>query len=331
MVQAIYGETANDVWKQATEKLLKSGVNMVESRSGKTYELLHTIFSINDPRQRWVTYRDPPISIAFALAEVVWILNGSNDARVINYWNPTLSTYAGNGEIYHGAYGHRIRKNFGFDQMERAYDILKNNSESRQTVIQIWSPKDDIPDPLGNPVAQDIPCNICSLLKVRDSKLEWTQIIRSNDIYRGVPYNFVQYTTLQEILAGWLEIDVGSYTQLSDSLHLYQLDKQKLSIVEREDILNFDRLALKKHRSEALFRDIFDRMKDMSCRSFSKENLLKTAYLHSGYEAYDNILLVIAAYTARKMGYEDLVLRFIASCTNQLFRQIWMNWENHNR
>ena len=54
------------------------------------------------------------------------------------------------------------------------------------------------------------------------------QIVRSNDLFRGVPYNFVQFTSLQEILAGWLGIELGTYNQISDSLHLYTEDKKQI-------------------------------------------------------------------------------------------------------
>lgn len=329
MIPVFSGETANDVWKQAAEKLLFGDEIIIESRAGRTSELLHAIFFIADPRQRWITYRNPSISIAFALAEVVWILNGSNEAQVINFWNPILNRYAGNEEIYHGAYGYRIRERFGIDQLERAYNVLKSNPKSRQAVIMIWNPNDDLPNMDGEPNNSDIPCNICSMLKVRESKLEWTQIIRSNDIFRGVPYNFVQFTMLQEILAGWLELDVGAYTQLSDSLHLYHTDKEVLSISERANIKNYDILNLNKAQSHAIFSDIFERMRIISKRTIDREKLMTLAYLQSGYDAYDNIMLILSAYAAKKMGFADLVIQFINKCTNNLFCQMWDDWDKH--
>lgn len=46
--------------------------------------------------------------------------------------------------------------------------------------------------------------------------------MRSNDVHRGLPYNVVQFTTLQEVMAGWLGLEVGGYHHWSDSLHLYR-------------------------------------------------------------------------------------------------------------
>lgn len=45
--------------------------------------------------------------------------------------------------------------------------------------------------------------------------------MRSNDMIWGMPCNFVHFTTFQEIFAGWLGVEVGSYNHISDSLHIY--------------------------------------------------------------------------------------------------------------
>lgn len=62
------------------------------------------------------------------------------------------------------------------------------------------------------------------MFNIRDGRLDWTQIIRSNDIFLGLPHNLVQFTTLHEVMAGWLGVQMGSYNQLSNSLHLYEKD-----------------------------------------------------------------------------------------------------------
>lgn len=223
MIRAFIGKTADEVWCQAMSTLQSDDLcSFEQSRLGAMREILHANLYIENPRERWVVSRLPAINPAFAIAEVFWILAGSNDASFINFWNPSLPKFSGSGNVYHGAYGYRIINHFGVNQLERAYHALKNNPDSRQVVIQIWDVKSDLPNESGAPVSSDIPCNLFSMLKVRDGKLEWTQVMRSNDLYRGTPYNLVQFTTLQEILAGWLGLDVGGYYQISDSLHVYE-------------------------------------------------------------------------------------------------------------
>ncbi|MEN6462526.1 MAG: thymidylate synthase [Syntrophomonas sp.] len=326
MVYSYSGQSANEVWSLATEELFTQKFS-VKSRLGNTKEILHVILSISDPRQRWVTQRMPPISIAFSLAELMWILAGNNESKIINFWNPILPKFCGQDDNYHGAYGFRIKCNFGFDQLERAYYALKNQPDNRQTVISIWDPKKDFPDIKGLPVNNDIPCNICSLIKIRDQKLEWTQIMRSNDVFRGLPYNFVQFTSLQEILAGWLDIEIGSYTQYSDSLHLYKNDENLwINHNDGNNLWNKDNLALNKAMFSEVIEDIFQRMTIIAKGKISVSELQKLSNLKYQNEAYCNIMFIIAAYAARKFGFIELERDLISKCSNELYIRMWENW-----
>jgi len=65
---------------------------------------------------------------------------------------------------------------------------------------------------------------VVALCVVQYARLEWSQIMRSNDIFKGLPYNFIQFTTLQEVLASWIGVVPGVYTHYADSLHLYEVD-----------------------------------------------------------------------------------------------------------
>jgi thymidylate synthase len=320
------GETANDVWDLAAKHLIALH-DTVTSRSGDTYELLHALLSISDPKEKWVSNRIPAMSISFALAELIWILNGSDTAKIINYWNSTLSRYAGHDDNYNGAYGFRIRRNFGVDQLEKAYCVLHNKPESRQTVILIWDPKKDLPKDDGSPSNADIPCNICSMLKVRNNKLEWTQIMRSNDVFLGLPYNFIQFTSMQEILAGWLEIGIGNYTHYSDSLHLYTRDCNKIEIGTDLYSRNADSLSVSKNVFDMAIKEIYNRMQTIVYTDIDEIKLGSISYLNSESEAYNNIMRIISAYAARKKGFLSLKDKIIKDCSNPLYIEIWNQWE----
>lgn len=328
MAEFITGKSANEVWEKATNHLLNEKA-VLSGRNGEVYELLHTFISIEDPRQKWIYNRIPPMSLGFALAELIWIVNGEDDAKVINFWNPSLKKYAGDHERYYGAYGKRIRSQFGFDQMEKAYQALQSVPESRQVVIQIYDTKIDFPIKNGKPRDEDIPCNICSFLKVRNSRLEWSQIMRSNDILLGLPYNFIQFTGLQEIIAGWLGIQVGTYNHYSDSLHLYQRDAKKIGIGDQNEIENLDSLALKKSDSIKIFKEIYDRMTKLISSNTNEKDISLLAQLDSEYIAYNNIMFVISAYVANKKKMYDLSNELIQVNSNRLYESIWRRWTNY--
>ena len=166
------------------------------------------------------------------------------------------------------------------------------------------------------------------MLKVRDGKLEWSQIMRSNDVLLGMPYNFVQFTGLQEILAGWLGLELGSYNHYSDSLHLYQRDINKIGIGQEVEIENKDSLSLTKSESEKIFREIYGRMEMLATNDVSEKKTYNLAKLESEYVAYNNIMLIIAAYVAYKKKYYDLVRELISICTNNTYVTMWHRWSD---
>jgi thymidylate synthase len=328
MIHVFEGRTADQVWMKAFDALQGGEYkHLQQGRGGSTEEVLHAIFCIQDPRQKWITTRQPTINPAFAIAEVVWIVSGRNDAAFLNYWNSQLPKFGGHTQTYHGAYGFRLRNHFGIDQLERAYLALKNNEHNRQVVLEIWDSKIDLPDEFGQPVAKDIPCNITSLLKIRNNKLEWMQILRSNDLFLGVPYNIIQFTSLQEVMAGWLGTEVGSYNHLSDSLHIYSRDKSKISISNLDNCVdNTDSLGLPKVESDKAFGYLNQSIDKMISSTISKAELEEIVSSCQNPISFKNLLLILAAECARKKGWKDLVQQYIDSCSNQSLKNVWLSW-----
>ncbi len=322
------GSTADEVWIEAASRFSSGGgVSRQGSRGGETDELLHAAFEIRDPRQRWIVSRTPALNPAFALAEVVWIVQGRQDSAFLNYWNRQLSKFAGEGKTYDGAYGHRLRQNFGIDQLERAYYALKSKPETRQVVLQIWDSGRDLPEEDGSPRSEDVPCNVTSLLKVRNGKLEWSQILRSNDLFRGVPHNFVQFTSLQEILAGWLGIEVGTYTHFSDSLHVYAREREIVCPPRKIEVEpNTDILSLGKNDSDLYFHDLAARIDAFTTESLSRSKHHSISEWDGAPEAIQNMLYVFSAEAARRRGWRGLSRDAMSRCSNPAFSQLWRRW-----
>lgn len=323
MSYLVKGNNANELYIQARDLLKNEG-----NKANDTNELMHVMLELNDPRQKWVYQRNPSLSIGFALAEVIWIASGDNKRDIVDFWNPKYSTYTADEgkDYYHGAYGYRLRKNFKFDQLTRAYNVLKNKPQNRQTVLSYWDATIDFPNEDGSSRSKDIPCNVCSLLKVRDNKLEWMQVMRSNDIFRGLPYNLIQFTSLQEILAGWLDLEVGRYTHFSDSLHIYDTDKNTGYYNENINIINSDNLSIPKLESDKIISEIYSRMRRMMKPGICEEELYRLTILDSTSNAYNNLLLIIGAYVANKLKYTDLTDRIVNNCTNKLYVHMWNNF-----
>jgi len=322
------GTTADEVWLMAASKLDDSeAVHEQSSRAGQTREILGAAFTIKDPRQRWVSSREPALNPAFAIAEVVWIVSGRRDADFLNYWNPKLPQFAGKTKNYHGAYGFRLRRHFGLDQLERAYQALLHNPDTRQVVLQIWDPSADFPITDGKPASQDIPCNICSFAKIRNGKLEWTQILRSNDLFLGVPHNFVQFTSLQEILAAWLGVELGHYRHVSDCLHIYVRDQDHVrDSGQFVPDMNNDVLHFSKEESDTYFKEISRRMDRMTGALLTQRGLGRLARTEDFPRGLRNWLLVVAADCARRKKWINLSYELMSECSNPALKQLWDRW-----
>ncbi len=330
MIERFTGDTADEVWQQIATSF-RQGDSWREhnGRGGRTSELLHVPLSIAQPTERWVVSRCPAINPGFALAEVVWIVAGREDSKFINAFYPDLAKWQGTGQTYHGAYGHRLRRRFGIDQLERAYLALKENPDSRQVVLQVWDARADLPDEHGKARSPDVPCNVMSLLKIRDGFLEWMQIIRSNDVWRGLPHNIVQFTSLQEIMAGWLGCKVGTYNQISDSLHVY-VDKEDAHNVRSFTPLkaapNTDSIALPKADSDAAFRELASRVDRIIEGTSTPRDISDLARYPGAPLAIQNILRVLAAELARRQQLLDLSQEIMEECSNPALSQLWVRW-----
>lgn len=330
-MQLIRAKTADAAWRQAHQLVMvtseKGGLQA--SRGGDTCEVLHVALEIEDPSQHWVLSRSPAVNPAFGIAEVIWILAGSNDASILNYWFPKLPYFSGDGATYPGAYGYRLRRHLGIDQFHRAFDALNANPDSRQVVLQYWDGRSDLPFNDGAPQTFDVPCNVISMLKVRDGRLDWTQIMRSNDVCRGLPYNLLQFTMLQEIFAGWLNLQLGSYHHWSDSLHAY-MDSAKEFAVNDLVVPAYcdDNLQTDAIEGEILIGEMYRRMSELTKPALEASDISQIT-LNTGLpEAYQNLLVVLGAEASRRRGNLDQAPWLMKSCTNRQLCQAWDLWWN---
>ncbi|MES2982599.1 MAG: thymidylate synthase [Verrucomicrobiota bacterium] len=320
---------ADDLWLSIANHFQGNKGIAQLGRSGLTHEILHASLTIENPRDRWVASRTPTINPAFAIAEVIWILCGRQDSQFLNYFNNILPRYSGYVSNYHGAYGYRLRKKFEIDQIRESYEALNHNSASRQVVLQIWDSKSDLPNRDGAPRAEDIPCNICSMLKVRNGRLEWTQVMRSNDLFRGLPLNIIQFTILQEVMAGWLNLEVGPYHHISDSLHIYDADLDSIaSLTKVGTPKNSDRFEEKYETTELALVDLERMIVNCIDESILGGQLIETLNHLKISEYWHNMASILIAESCRRRRDDFNASKALEQCTNPLLVFLFQRWKN---
>ena len=213
--------TLDDALRGVITELLRNGDHTNPSK-GAALELRGVSIKIDNPRAR-LSRTVSRGKLFSCLGEFLWYLTKGDDIAFIEYYIPSYATSASaNTQPTHiapAAYGPRLFAWNGLNQFENAAKILRDKRDSRQAVIQIFDRTDTRSD------NQDVPCTCTLQFLLRNNTLHMVTYMRSNDAYIGLPHDVFCFTMLQEILARRLSVELGSYTHMVGSLHLYEKDQ----------------------------------------------------------------------------------------------------------
>lgn len=185
-----------------------------------TKELTNVLLHIKDVTDHVITDRD--ISLSYLCGELLWYMTGSNDVNFISKFAKKWSEITDDGETSNSAYGHILKYRHGFDQVKTIIDLLKQDKNTRRAVINF-----NVPNPNVITTKDEI-CTVALQFLMRDDELHCTAIMRSNDVYTGMPYDIAFFVSLQKIIAHELNIKCGTYAHFVTSLHLYNSVEEKL-------------------------------------------------------------------------------------------------------
>lgn len=233
-MHTIKGTNVNEVYVRGIQMLAKHGVRQA-SQHGSTLEMDEPVSVMYlNPRERILFDAKRDSNPFLNLFEALWIIAGRNDVKFLQELVGRMATFSDNGTTYYGAYGHRMRYvghgNVG-DQIQTAIDRLKKNPDDRQVVLTIRTQADMVY------TGKDQPCNLLVSCKIRQGKLNIHVFNRSNDFIWGLTgTNVVQFSMLQEYMAGMIGVPVGFYHQTTDSMHVYENEQwDKLKNVEHSN------------------------------------------------------------------------------------------------
>lgn len=213
----------NHALASLSKDLMGKGAEL-DSRNGKVRELAFVDFAIADPLQREIRLAERKHSIVAQIAETMWVLSGNDDIEWLGRYLPRAKDFSDDGKTWRGAYGKRLRKwprrdgsGDVIDQLRYVVDLLKKDPDSRQAVMTIFDPVVDTAP------GKDIPCNNWLHFLIRDNQLHLHIAVRSNDLIWGWSgINYFEWSTLLEVVASLLNIEVGKMHFSISSLHVYE-------------------------------------------------------------------------------------------------------------
>jgi thymidylate synthase len=224
------------IYEGLLHHLLKRGKPEVNERTGAIIRALpHPTSFVLDMQEEWLPVPgNRKVFPGTAAAEVAWMLMGTQDAtfmlkhaRVV--WEKFVEPIHLEDKIGDGgrsvdilgvkaAYGHRWRKKFGRDQIRLAVNALKLTQTDRRVWISAWDPAED---GLGTVGQLNVPCPVGFSLSVVDGRLNSALMLRSSDVFVGLPYDVMGHAILMMAIACELKIGLGYMHFTLAHPHLY--------------------------------------------------------------------------------------------------------------
>lgn len=304
------GASIPKLYPQILQAILDNGLE-VGPRGMKTKELGPVTLVSYNPRQRLFGYPTRRDVSLFTYIEGLWILLGEEaPSRVVPYVKNMANYVNEKTGVFDGAYGPRLRsiytrrsgmKYVRMDQFKLCYQRLKEDKDSRRVVMVINNPILD-----WDTTSKDIPCTMLFQFLIRRDQLDMIVYMRSQDAWLGLVYDTGEFQWFQEILAGWLNLEVGRYTHIDGSLHLYDWAWDKAKQLIEQDA-NWDLYSKAEILDARLPKEVYDKIEkglgtwEKSCR-LGQYDQVKNGLLDNANDFYCNLMDVILAYNFKLNG-----------------------------
>ena len=224
-VPSIEASNIDEAWSHWFN-VITQDVGSAESRDGAVVgEVLNAMTTIVDPTRCILKSKIRKLPMRYCIGELLWYLSGNNSLDAIRLYTSAWDRMSDDGKTVNSNYGERIQYAIDevtgerFNQLKMIEAMLRKDPASRQAVIHIKQARD-----LGNFPSKDVNCTVCLQFFIREGKLYMTTYMRSNDLWMGFPNDVFQFTCIQIYLAMRLGVQLGTYTHIAGSLHLYERD-----------------------------------------------------------------------------------------------------------
>lgn len=232
--QAFY---LNNDFRTCLANLMEHGLT-ANPRGTVTKELLNYNITLQDPRNRVITFPERRTSAKYLLGELIWYFSGSSDPTGIlpyaKFWDGirnsgdfdeyeegTINSNYGNR-----IFGHSILAAFWetriqpINQWAETVELLARDKDTRQAIMNIHVPSDRH---VGN---KDVPCTLSLQWLIRENRLHLIVNMRSNDVILGFTNDVFQFTMLQEAMMlnlreTYPDLELGFYHHNAGSMHIY--------------------------------------------------------------------------------------------------------------
>lgn len=187
----------------------------------RTIEIENCCLEIKNPSIYPIYFPSRQISADYANAELEWYWSGDNSVETIGKHAKMWYKLSDDGKTSNSAYGYILFKKYGFDQLQQIINLLIEDETSRRAVLNISDPTIDRIN------TNDMQCTIAIQFLIRKGGLEETVYMRSNDVYFGLPYDYIFFMSIGKYISSRLDIPLTKYVHHATSMHMYLKDINK--------------------------------------------------------------------------------------------------------
>jgi thymidylate synthase len=203
MVTYVRAKTPVDGWVRIVRKIMTAGMTLVDERESQTRWLDNAVIHIENPFQDRVSEKYPFSEPVLKEKYATQLL--TPDRMDFDYTYGERLNAWGTEEI---------------DQIDYVIKKLKDSPNSRRAVATTWDPRKDT-------LVDEVPCLNHFVFMTRDSVLDLSVMIRSNDMYGAWPANVYALGELLDHVVKETELEKGTITTHSVNAHIYKHDWEK--------------------------------------------------------------------------------------------------------
>ena len=228
-------DSLNEGYQYLINALQVAGKQSLGRQQGAIHELLDVELVLRDPRKSVLSLPIRNMSRRYAAGELLCYIRGTNKKGDFEFYSKSWDKLANPDGTINSAYGYRMFHPV-FDgntetRFHYALTQLLENSDTKNAIIMLRDDSD-----LHPAHQKDRCCTLCLCFNIRDGKLNCRTIMRSQDLWLGLPYDVFCFTRLMQIMLynynsaceKGKEVQLGTYTHQVLNLHLYERDWQKV-------------------------------------------------------------------------------------------------------
>lgn len=199
----------------------KNGRHTVNRKGQGLYEMRNVTLVLDPEASTYCLGRYP--SQEYLEKELDFYASGSRQLEDAVKMSKFWSKCSDDGKTINSNYGFLLfhdENKHGFTQFEHAINCLRNNPDSKKAVMTLYSKEHAY-------ISNDNPCTLIINLYIQGDALNMQVIMRSNDLWYGLPYDLpffrvVHYTALAMLKRTYPNLELGYHIHQALNLHFYE-------------------------------------------------------------------------------------------------------------